>query len=406
MIKVAPILYTSKTLSSGEHPIMIRLTLKGKRKYIGLGINCKASYWDEVNNLPAKKHPQQKELVVLINDLVNKLNKKIYVAENSNTPLTLEELANTIIDVDNAPTQQLSVFIDQLCEKLRDDGKNETCNIFRSTKNAWLSFFKKDCFSFDDINSNSIHDFEQSAVKRGNMPSTIFLYLRTLKTVINMAKRENTCGPEYDPFKNYSFAKFRRIKTRKRAISREDFRKIEEIELDEKSRLFHSRNYFIFSFYAGGINFVDLAQLKWVNIEKNQLFYIRKKTNELINIPLVSQAMKILEIYKRYSNCKKEDYIFPILNQSHATSLSISNRLNKVNHQVNQDLQKIGETLKLDVKLTTYVARHTFATVLKKEGISVSIIGQALGHEDEKTTRIYLDSFGSDIMQQAFEKLS
>lgn len=88
MIKVAPILYTSKTLSSGEHPIMIRLTLKGKRKYIGLGVNCKASYWDEVNNLPSKKHPQQKELVILINDLVYKLNKKIYVAENSNTPLT------------------------------------------------------------------------------------------------------------------------------------------------------------------------------------------------------------------------------------------------------------------------------------------------------------------------------
>ena len=234
MIKVAPILYTSKTLSSGEHPIMIRLTLKGKRKYIGLGVNCKASYWDEINNLPSKKHPQQKELVILINDLVNKLNKKIYVAENSNTPLNLEELANTIIYVDSAPTQQLSVFIDQLCEKLRDDGKNETCNIFRSTKNAWLSFFKKDCFSFDDINSNSIHDFEQSAVKRGNMPSTIFLYLRTLKTVINTAKRENICGPEYDPFQNYSFAKFRRIKTQKRAISREDLRKIEEKKLNEK----------------------------------------------------------------------------------------------------------------------------------------------------------------------------
>jgi site-specific recombinase XerD len=90
----------------------------------------------------------------------------------------------------------------------------------------------------------------------------------------------------------------------------------------------------------------------------------------------------------------------------HSTSISITNRLHKVNHQINQDLQQMGETLKLDVKLTTYVARHTFATVLKKEGISVSIIGQALGHEDEKTTQIYLDSFGSDIMQQAFEKLS
>jgi|688.fasta_scaffold1067063_1 hypothetical protein len=64
MIKVAPILYTCKTLSNGEHPVMIRLTLKGKRKYIGLGVNCKASYWDEVNNLPSKKHPQQKELTL------------------------------------------------------------------------------------------------------------------------------------------------------------------------------------------------------------------------------------------------------------------------------------------------------------------------------------------------------
>jgi len=406
MIKVAPILYTSKKLSNGEHPIMIRLTLKGKRKYIGLGVNCKASCWDEVNNLPSKKHPQQKELVILINDLVNTISKKIYSAENSNIILTLEELAQSIENKTSSPTQSLSAYIDQICEILKADGKIETNNIFRSTKNAWTKFFKKEIFHFEDINPKSIHDFEQAGERRGNMPSTTFLYLRTVKTIINMAKREKICGPEYDPFQNYSFAKFRRIKTRKRAISREDFRKIEELELDEKSRLFHSRNYFIFSFYAGGINFVDLAQLKWANIEKNQLFYTRKKTNELINVPLMGQAVKILEIYKRFSNCKKDDFIFPILSAIHSTSISITNRLHKVNHQINQDLQQIGETLKLDVKLTTYVARHTFATVLKKEGISVSIIGQALGHEDEKTTRIYLDSFGSDIMQQAFEKLS
>ena len=406
MIKVAPILFKYKTLVNGEHPIMIRLTLKGKRKYIGLGVNCKSTHWDEVNNLPSKKHPHQKELTILINDLVNKISKKIYVAENTNSVITLDELADAIQTVSNTPTQLLSAFIDQVCETLKDDGKIKTHNIFRSTKKAWLIFYKKDSLTFEDINSNSIHDFEQTAERKGNMPNTIFLYLRSLKTLLNMAKREGVCSPDYDPFKDYSFAKFRRIKTRKRAISRDDFRKIETFEIDENSRLFHSRNYFTFSFYAGGINFVDISHLKWGNVEKNQLFYTRKKTNELINIPLVSHAMKILEIYKRYSNCKKDDYIFPILNQTHSSAISISNRLNKVNHQTNQDLQEIGKTLELDVKLTTYVARHTFATVLKREGISVSIIGQALGHEDEKTTRIYLDSFGSDIMQQAFEKLS
>jgi site-specific recombinase XerD len=406
MIKVAPILYTSKTLSNGEHPIMIRLTHKGKRKYIGLGVNCKATLWDEINNLPSKKHPHQKELVILIKDLVNTISKKIYTAESSNTILTLEELAKSIDNSSSPPKQPLSIYIDQLCENLKAVGKIESSNIYRSTKNAWSKFFKKEIFHFEEINQKSINDFEQDGERRGNMPNTIYLYLRTLKTIINIAKREKICGPEYDPFENYSFAKFRRIKTRKRAISREDFRKIEDLELNEKSRLFHSRNYFIFSFYAGGINFVDLAQLKWANIENNQLFYTRKKTNELINVPLMGKAIKIMEIYKKYSNCKKADFIFPILNATHSTSISLANRLHKVNHQINQDLQQIGETLKLDVKLTTYVARHTFATVLKREGVPVSVIGQALGHEDEKTTRIYLDSFGSDIMQQAFEKLS
>ena len=72
---------------------------------------------------------------------------------------------------------------------------------------------------------------------------------------------------------------------------------------------------------------------------------------------------------------------------------------------MNKDLQEIGSALGISIKLTTYVARHTFATVMKYQGVPTSIIGQALGHEDEKTTRIYLDSFGSDMMKEAFKKL-
>lgn len=148
MIKVAPILYTSKTLSNGEHPIMIRLTHKGKRKYIGLGVNCKATLWDEINNLPSKKHPHQKELVILIKDLVNTISKKIYTAESSNTILTLEELAKSIDNSSSPPKQPLSIYIDQLCENLKAVGKIESSNIYRSTKNAWSKFFKKRDLSF------------------------------------------------------------------------------------------------------------------------------------------------------------------------------------------------------------------------------------------------------------------
>ena len=179
-----------------------------------------------------------------------------------------------------------------------------------------------------------------------------------------------------------------------------------KLKIDKKSRKYHSRNYFIFSYYAAGINFVDLAQLEWDNVEGSDLVYTRRKTSELLRVPLMKEALKILKEYRANHTSNQGNYIFPILDKDiHLTSSSISNRLHKVNHQMNKDLQEIGSELGIPIKLTTYVARHTFATVMKYQGVPTSIIGQALGHEDEKTTRIYLDSFGSEMMKEAFKKL-
>lgn len=404
MIKVSPILYTSKTLANGENPIMIRLTQNGRRKYISLGISCSIHQWDKKTEQPSKKHQNQKELSILLGDLTNNLRKRIYESATRNEVISLDDLAQEIYKK-SKPSLSICSYIDNLCLQLKLDGRVETQNAYKSTKNAWLKHFGRDYFNFNDITPKSIVEFENACEKRGNKPTTTFLYLRTLKTIINLAKRDGVCPSDFNPFTGHSFAKFRRIKTKKRALSREDFRKIETVTLEPESRLCHSRNYFIFSFYTGGMNLIDLAMLKWDNIQDNQITYNRKKTNELISIPLLKEALVILDYYKKYSECRKTDYIFPLLNKSHNTALSISNRVHKVNYQINSDLKKIGVILGIEITLTTYVARHTFATVLKKEGIPVSIIGQALGHEDEKTTRIYLDSFGSDIMQQAFKKL-
>ena len=98
--------------------------------------------------------------------------------------------------------------------------------------------------------------------------------------------------------------------------------------------------------------------------------------------------------------------MFPILNKAlHITLQQIQNRLLRVIKQVNSNMKVIGKELEIETPITTYVARHTYATVLKRSGVSTSIISNALGHESESITQTYLDNFGTDVFFEANKHL-
>jgi site-specific recombinase XerD len=116
---------------------------------------------------------------------------------------------------------------------------------------------------------------------------------------------------------------------------------------------------------------------------------------------LLDPAMKILNFYKKTKNDPENHYIFPILNQTHITEKSKDYRIKKIITKTNKDLKDIGIKAEITEHLTTYVARHTYATVLKKSGISTSLISEMMGHDSEKTTQIYLDSFENSVLDEA-----
>lgn len=151
----------------------------------------------------------------------------------------------------------------------------------------------------------------------------------------------------------------------------------------------------------GGINFIDIAKLRASNIVGERLLYKREKTKKIIIIP---HQLPALQIIKRYMT-EPGTFIFPILTSFHQTEVQIANRLHKVLAKVNRDLKEIGKRLKLSIPLTTYVARHSFATVLKKSEVSTSIISETLGHPSEKVTQIYLDSFDNEKINIAMKNL-
>ena len=97
--------------------------------------------------------------------------------------------------------------------------------------------------------------------------------------------------------------------------------------------------------------------------------------------------------------------VFPILSNFHKSDVQVANRLHKVLAKLNKHLKAIGIKLNLSIPLTTYVARHSFATVLKRAGVSTSIISESLGHSSEKITQVYLDSFDKEQMNTAMKAL-
>ncbi len=137
----------------------------------------------------------------------------------------------------------------------------------------------------------------------------------------------------------------------------------------------------------------------------NRIRYIRKKTGKEISFPLSDVGKEIIRKYSK-PDATNEDYIFPILDRKiHRTEMQRKNRIHKVIGKVNPCLAEIGRMAGLETHLTTYVARHTFATVLKRSGVNIAIISESMGHSDIVTTQIYLDSFENSQIDEAMKNL-
>lgn len=206
------------------------------------------------------------------------------------------------------------------------------------------------------------------------------------------------------PFDSFKVSKFS-AKTKKRAITKDDIKKIMRLNLDHKCFLMQlSRDIFVFSYLHGGINLTDIANLKYNNIQSNRIEYVRQKTGQDIAIPLFGVGEEIINKYRLVE--PNSAYIFPILNdKTHKSAQQKYNRIHKYTGHINKYLKTIGELAKIDTTLTTYVARHTYATVLKRSGVNTSIISESLGHSSEKITQIYLDSFENSQIDEAMKNL-
>lgn len=159
----------------------------------------------------------------------------------------------------------------------------------------------------------------------------------------------------------------------------------------------------MFSFYTRGMNFIDMMLLKKADIIGDRISYIRSKTKGKFNIEILSKVREIIDFYKDKTENTK--YVFPILLSDVMTPQQIEYRKSKVLSRYNRKLKEIGKLVCIEKELTSYVARHSFATILKQKGTSTDVISELMGHADVQITKTYLKEFDSAELDSANRQL-
>lgn len=395
--------YKSKRLSNGESPLMLQVSKGGKRQYQSLGVSVNPKFWDFSKNKPKSNCPNREYILKLILDKQAELQQRMLELNAEQKEYT----TTTLLHDEHRKFELKTVkqFYQELIEQYKANDKCGNRLIYKSSYNSINVFTNGNLeIPFSAIDVAWLNKYEKWLRSKGNKETTMSLMFRTLRSAYNKAI-DSKCARKSDyPFNDYRISKFD-VSTEKRAIAKADILKFstDVRSIGKQQYVQLSKDIFIFSYLCGGINFTDIANLTKDNIiEGKRLHYIRQKTGKLIKLGLSEEAIQII---RRYA-VESKGYLFPILNaQLHKTPLQKQNRIHKMLGKVNKNLKLLAADLGVEANLTTYVARHSFASVLKKSGVNIALISEALGHSDLTTTQIYLDSFDNEQIDNAMKNL-
>lgn len=301
--------------------------------------------------------------------------------------------SDDVVEIYHSPRQQsdtLFALLRSIIASKRKNGSIRTAETYMNTLNSFMRFREGKDLAFRIFNEDILADYEAYLKHEGLSKNTSSFYMRHLRSVYNRAV-ENGVAPKGNPFR-YVYTGV--DKTVKRAINIDTLKRIKAMDLTLFPAFDFARDMFLFSFYTRGMAFIDMAYLKKRDINGGMLSYRRKKTGQQLFIRWESCMQRIVDKYAVESS----PYLFPIVTQPAAEGRK---QYCSKSHSINRNLKKIGIMVGLDMPLTMYVARHTWASVARSKNIPLAVISEGLGHDSETTTRIYLASLEADVLDKA-----
>lgn len=285
----------------------------------------------------------------------------------------------------------VETFIEEQIKQLREEHRFGTANNYEKTKRSLESFLRNKKLTFTNFNEQLIADYNTYLISKGLMRNSISFYMRNLRAIYNKAVKQKIVKKKELFLEVYTGID----KTRKRAVDEELISKLYNLKFDNNDSLSFTRDIFIFSYCMRGMSFVDIAYLKKTDISNGIISYCRRKTGQLMNVRIESCMQYIIN---RYMD-EKSEYIFPII-KSEDKGKAYKQYRSAINIY-NRNLGVLSDMIGCGCKLSSYTARHSWATAARKHDVPISVISAGMGHSSETTTQIYLKSIEDDVVDRA-----
>jgi integrase/recombinase XerD len=384
---------------TGECSVKIKVTHNRKRKYYATGINLTPEDFKRTTEAK-RRSPEQKEIFLKLNFILNKAQQII-----QDLPIfTFTAFEISFLEQRNT-RDSVSFAFEQYTKQLRQEERIGTATTYECAMNS-LSSFSKD-LTFAEITPKLLKQYEKWMLDKGNSLTTVGIYLRSLRAIYNQKNIDRSIYPFGDGRGLYSIPTGRNIK---KALTIAEIGRIYNHPTEPETFKDMAKDYWMFLYLCNGMNVKDFCLLRWENIEGDFLTYTRAKTKRSrkdvkpIKVALKAEAREIIRKWGRPA-INKQAYIFPHLDtgMTPEREREIYQQLTKV---INKHMKRIGAELGIEKEITTYFARHSFATVLKRAGTQIEMISELLGHSNVGVTESYLDGFENDQIQAQTDVLT
>ena len=373
----------------GEKSIIISLIKDRKNTSLSIGKTCKEKDWSFETSRVKKSHPNHSNINKFIDRRVKIIDEIVDEYDKNGIFFTLTDLISKIKTTSGQKlTLTYTKFHERVIEDLNKADKIGTAKVEKDTLNSLQRFFNKKEIGFNEIDYSALKKFETYCVARGNKQSSVAIRMRTLRSVFNQAIKSQIVTEKQYPFKQYKISQLKES-GKKEYLNEGEIELLKTYDAKEEKYAF-AKDMFLFSYYSRGINFLDLIKLEKSNLNGERISYIRSKTGVSVSFKMNEYTCDILE---KYGSTEDSKYLFNILNTENPTQVYLKNRSKKVlTYYVNQQLKEIMKELEINKNISYYCARHSFATVLKFNNISIETIREALGQKDIKSTMSYLNT--------------
>ncbi len=397
---------SSKKNSNGLYEIYIRVQDNlGKKKRIKVNYAiAKNQFKSKNHNLSwVRNHPNAKKINADLKLQLDEYNDVLLISATQKKAVTPEYVIYKTNKTIEIPTikQYFELKIGQMLEYNQRKG-------YVQVLNNWLKYTKEKKLGdldFKQIDVQILKGFENFLYKKGLSSGTVYGNLKRVRSCFNMAIKEQIISVGDYIFRAYTMPKVKA--TQKEKLTVEELKLFISQHYEDGTLIKTAQQVFLLAFNLAGVRIEDVLTLKWENVKNERIEYVMVKTGAINSFQITPQIKNILDYFKSIK-LENSKLIVPLLSEDIANLKSSKDEVENEKYKkeigrktslVNKFLKKIGEDAVIDKKISTHIARHTFASIaIKKSNGDINFVQNALKHSNAKITQIYLASLDNDSM--------